>query len=96
MINSSHPLVKHSKIVDWIKLDETFGETYCPDAGRPAISARVVVALHYFKYTYDLSDEDVLSGWIENPYWQHFSGMKHFEHKFRTPDLSRFCYDTSS
>ena len=40
-----------------------------------------MVSLHYFKYTFDLSDDDVLYGWVENPYWQYFSGMKYFEHK---------------
>jgi IS5 family transposase len=40
-----------------------------------------MVALHYLKYTFDLSDEDVVEGWVENPYWQFFSGMKYFEHK---------------
>lgn len=82
MINPSHPLVKLSKVVDWEQLDESFGENYCADKGRPAISTRLMVALHYFKYTFDLSDEDVLLGWVENPYWQYFSGMKYFEHKF--------------
>jgi IS5 family transposase len=81
MINPSHSLVRLSKVVDWKKLDETFGESFCPEKGRPAISTRLMVALHYFKYTFDLSDEDVLYGWVENPYWQYFSGMKHFEHK---------------
>jgi IS5 family transposase len=38
------------------------------------------VALHYLKYQHDLSDEDVVAAWVENPYWQHFSGMKHFQH----------------
>ena len=26
-------------------------------------------------------DEDVVAGWVENPYWQYLSGMKHFEHR---------------
>ena len=81
MINPSHSLVRLSKVVDWEKLDETFGESFCPEKGRPAISTRLMVALHYFKYTFDLSDEEVIQGWIENPYWQYFSGMKYFEHK---------------
>jgi len=29
-----------------------------------------------------LNDEDVVATWIENPYWQYFSGMKRFEHEF--------------
>ena len=80
MINPAHPLVKLSKVVDWEKLDETFGESFCPEKGRPAISTRLMIALHYFKFTFDLSDEDVVLGWVENPYWQYFSGMKYFEH----------------
>jgi IS5 family transposase len=51
MINPGHPLVKLSKAVDWKRLDEVFGKTYCPDNGRPAISTRLMVALHYLKYT---------------------------------------------
>jgi IS5 family transposase len=38
-------------VVDWEKLDETFGENFCLEKGRPAISTRLMVALHYFKYT---------------------------------------------
>ena len=81
MINPSHSLVKLSKVVNWDQLEKTFGETFCPDAGRPAISTRLMVALHYLKYTHSLSDEDVVEGWVENPYWQYFSGMKYFEHE---------------
>ncbi len=81
MINPGHPLVTLSKAVDWKRLDEVFGETYCSDNGRPAISTRLMVALHYLKYTYDLSDEEVVQGWLENPYWQYLSGMKFFQHK---------------
>ena len=38
-------------------------------------------ALHYLKYTYNLSDDDVVQGWLENPYWQYLSGMKFFQHR---------------
>jgi len=65
----------------WEQLEKVFGSTYCPDNGRPAISTRMMVALHYLKYTHNLSDDDVVAGWIENPYWQYFSGMKWFEHE---------------
>ncbi len=82
LINPSHSLVKLSEVVDWEQLDQTFGKTFSLGRGRPAISTRLMIALHYFKYTFDLSDEDVLLGWVENPYWQYFSGMKYFEHKF--------------
>jgi IS5 family transposase len=64
---SAPPLVRLTKTVDWNRLDELFGATYSPDQGRPAISTRLMVSLHYLiKYMHNLSDEDVLSGWVEN------------------------------
>jgi IS5 family transposase len=41
----------------------------------------LMVALHYLKYTLDLSDEQVVRGWVENPYWQYLSGEKFFRHE---------------
>jgi len=81
IIDPGHGLVKLANAVDWDQLDEVFGKTYCPDNARPAISTRLMVSLHYLKYTHNLSDEDVVAGWVENPYWQFLSGMKWFEHK---------------
>ena len=81
IISPRHKLVKLSRAVDWNRLEEVFGATYCPVNGRPAVSTRLMVALHYLKYTYNLSDEGVVAGWIENPYWQYFSGMRWFEHE---------------
>jgi IS5 family transposase len=40
-----------------------------------------MVALHYLKYPYDLSDEATVQHWVENPYWQHFSDRQFFEHE---------------
>ena len=81
IIDPGHSLAKLAKVVDWDRLEEVFGSTYCPDNGRPAISTRLMVALRYLKYTHNLSDDDIVAGWVENVYWQHFSGMKYFEHK---------------
>lgn len=80
MIDPGHSQVKLAKAVNWDRLDEQFGSTYCPDNGRPGVSTRLMVSLHYLKYTYNLSDEGVVEGWVENPYWQYLSGMKYFEH----------------
>ena len=82
IIDNNHPLCKLSQVVDWDQLDEVFGTTYSADNGRPGVSTRLMVSLHYLKYTHNLSDEKVLSIWRENPYWQYFSGVKWFEHEF--------------
>jgi IS5 family transposase len=31
---------------------------------------------HYLKHAYSLSDEKTVERWMENPYWQHFSGRR--------------------
>lgn len=81
IIDPAHGLVKLAAMVDWDRLDEQFGKMFHPDKGRPGISTRLMVALHYLKYTHNLSDENVVLGWVENPYWQHLSGMHYFEHE---------------
>lgn len=81
LINPNHPLVKLAQSIDWANFDEKFGVSYSPETGRPGSSTRLMVALHYLKYTHDLSDEAVLEQWVENPYWQYLSGMMFFEHR---------------
>ena len=81
LIDMSHPLVHLGLFMDWQSFEQTLGGTYHPSQGAPGISTRLMVALHYLKYQHDLSDEDVVALWVENPYWQHFSGMRHFQHR---------------
>ena len=80
MINPSHPLIELSKVETWKILEEIFGASFCADNCRPAISTRLMVALHYLKYSCNLSDKEVVSDWVENPYWQYLSGMKFFKY----------------
>ena len=81
LIDMSHPLVRLGHLIDWSSFEETLGETYHPSHGAPGISTRLMEALHYLKYQLDLSDEDVVAAWVENPYWQHFGGMRYFQHR---------------
>ena len=80
IVDPGHGLVKIAKMANWDRMDEVLGQTYCPDNGRPGASTRLMVSLHYLKFSYNLSDDDVVSGWVENPYWQYLSGMQFFEH----------------
>jgi IS5 family transposase len=79
IVDVKHPLVKLGRQIDWKTFDEYFDQYYAEE-GRPAIETRLMVALHYLKYTYDLSDEDVVAHWKENPYWQYFSGRQFYEY----------------
>mgnify|MGYP003476634079 FL=1 len=80
LVNPKHPLVILSHEIQWQAFEEAFG-VYYSELGRPGISTRLMVALHYLKYQHDLSDEAVVAQWLENPYWQYFSGMTFFEHE---------------
>jgi IS5 family transposase len=62
-------------------LDEQLGKTYHERLGAPGVDTRLMVALHYLKYQHDLSDEMVIARWVENAYWQHFSGEQFFQHE---------------
>ena len=55
-------------------LAQEFGRLYVPDLGRPGVPIRLMAGLHLLKRTHGLSDENVVKGWVENPYWQHFCG----------------------
>lgn len=48
-------------------------------AGRPRLNTRLMVSLLYLKHAFNFSDEALVQEWSENIYWQHFSGMRHFE-----------------
>ncbi len=80
IINFEHPLAKLAKQIDWNAFDQEF-ETHFTDEGRPAIPTRLMVSLHYLKYSHNLSDEETVARWVENPYWQYLSGRQHFEYK---------------
>jgi IS5 family transposase len=56
--------------------------------GAPALRTRLIAGLHYLKYAYGLSDEEVVERWRENPYWQYFCGEEYFQHEL-------LCHPTS-
>jgi IS5 family transposase len=80
LINPQHPLAVLAEKIDWKQFDLLLGSSYHPTQGAPGTPTRLMVALHFLKYRTDLSDEDVVAAWVENPYWQHFSGMRYFQH----------------
>ena len=81
LCNSSQPLYKLSHVIDWSQFDEAFGPLYADGQGRPAKRTRLMVGLHYLKHAEGLSDESVVSQWVQNPYWQYFCGEETFQHE---------------
>jgi IS5 family transposase len=81
LVDPAHALVKLGRQINWTGFDDLLGQTYAAANGAPGVRTRLMVALHYLKYQHDLSDEAVVEQWVENPYWQHFSGEQFFQHE---------------
>ncbi len=65
IIDTGHPLVVLGGKINWTVFDEQLGATYNQAVGAPGINTRLMVALHYLKYQYNLSDEAVVARWVE-------------------------------
>ena len=80
LVDSSHSLVRLASQINWEAFDKKF-EKHFTSEGHPAIETRLMVSMHYLKYMNDLSDEETVKAWVENPYWQYFSGRQYFEYE---------------
>ena len=80
LVDMRHPLVQLAGKINWEWFEEELKGCFCDHNGAPAKPTRLMVGLHYLKHIYNLSDEQTVSRWVENPYWQYFCGMKYFEY----------------
>ncbi len=80
LLNQRHTLYRLADLITWSVFDRELGSLYCPDIGSPGKPMRLMVGLQYLKHCYGLSDEAVVAGWVENPYWQYFCGETYFQH----------------
>ncbi|MDO8778783.1 MAG: IS5 family transposase [Burkholderiaceae bacterium] len=68
--------------INWKSCEARFGGLYATGMGRPGHLLRLMVGMQLLKHTSNLSDEEVVAVWVENPYWQHFCGEQYFCHDF--------------
>ena len=78
LINMGHPVVKLAKELSWDKMEVEFQKLYS-DQGRPSIPVRKIAGMLMLKQMFRESDESVVERWIENPYWQYFTGEDFFQ-----------------
>src|SRR5215213_6994738 len=92
ILNLQHPLVRLAALIDWRVLEQHFGTVYDDDPGRPPLPTRLMAGLAILKHLHNLSDEALCERWIENPYFQHFSGEAVFRHElpFDRSSLTRW------
>jgi len=78
-INLKHPLVRLADLIDWQRIESVCAAHFPSGRGRPASPPPLVAGLLYLQHAFDLSDEDVVWGWVENPYWQVFTGETYLQ-----------------
>ncbi len=81
-IDLRHPLARLTGRMPWEALEQALSARLPADpvrGGRPALPVRLMAGLLYLKHAYDLSDEAVCERWLENPYWQFFTGEVFFQ-----------------
>lgn len=78
LINLEHPLVKLAQEICWEKIEIEFENLYS-NQGRPSIPIRKIVGMLLLKQMFNESDESVVERWIENAYWQYFTGEEFFQ-----------------
>lgn len=81
LLDKQHPLYQLAAAINWQVFEDALGKFYAEEVGRPGLPIRLLVGLHYLKHLYNLSDEVVVSSWVENPYWQYFCGEQVFQHR---------------
>ena len=77
-LNPKHPLLVLAQKLPWALLEKDFAQFYA-SVGRPAKPVRLMVGLLLLKQIENLSDERVVEAWVQNPYYQAFCGMEHFQ-----------------
>ncbi len=78
-LNMKHPLVRLAGLMDWELIEHHFAGHFTSGRGRPALPPRLVAGLLYLQHANDASDEMVVNTWLENPYWQFFTGETYLQ-----------------
>ncbi|MFT3688993.1 IS5 family transposase [Paenirhodobacter sp.] len=81
MIDPRHELVKLAALIDWEFFEREWAGFFPSKTGRPATSPRLIAGLMYLQHAFRLSDEAVVARWVENPYYQYFTGETFFQHR---------------
>jgi len=77
-LNPRHPLYQLSNSINWKLIEDDFSGYYI-DFGRPVKPILLMVSLLILNQLDNLSDESVVSKWVENSDYQYCSGEAQFQ-----------------
>ena len=87
-LNQRHPLIQLAGLIDWDAIDRVGSESFQSKRGGPGVRPRLIAGLLYLQHAYDLSDEEVVWSWVENSYWQVFTGEMRQNYNREAPRLA--------
>ena len=75
-LNPKHEMMVLTGMIPWGELEKEYGDMHVDgsNGGQPPKPVRLMVGLLLLQSMNNLSDEEVVRVWIENPYWQYFCG----------------------
>ena len=82
ILNPVHERYVLADHINWAEIEEEFNGLFSEKRGAPAKPVRLIVGLLMLEHIFDLSDEEVVSYWVENPYWQLFCGYDFLQWEF--------------
>jgi len=77
-LNPKHPLLQLANRIDWTVFEQQFSPLYS-HRGKPSKPIRLMVGLSILKHMENLSDEVLIQRWVQNPYYQVFTGEVEFQ-----------------
>lgn len=78
-IDVSHPLVVLANMIDWQAIESVTTASFATGPGRPPLASRLIAGLLYLEHMFKLYDEQVVAFWLENAYWQVFTGETYLQ-----------------
>lgn len=84
-LNPKHEMMILSRLIPWDDLEVEFSGLYQSNAsvgGQPPKPIRLMIGILLLQHLHNLSDEQVVRTWVENPYWQFFCGYDFLQWNF--------------
>lgn len=84
-LNPKHEMMILSRLIPWDSLEVEFADLYQSVrnvGGQPPKPIRLMIGILLLQHLHNLSDEQVVRTWVENPYWQFFCGYDFLQWNF--------------
>lgn len=81
-LNPDHELIRLGKVIPWDQIQADVEPLFTEGQSRPPLPTRLATGLMILQHLYNVSDEEVVRAWVENPYWQAFCGYEFLQWEF--------------